>query len=302
MKKFASLDIGSNSIILCVAEKDEYGNLNYVLDHSEITRLGEGLHKSGYLNKDAMQRSYNVIVKYLSEAKSYGISDIAAVGTMALRNAKNSEEFLSFVKLNTGLSIEIISGEEEARLAYIAIKKGLLEREGGKVIFDTGGGSTEIIQGTENEILKMFSFNIGAVKLTELYLTDSPVSERIIKIVEEKISDEFGNKLEGLTSGVLIGIGGTVTNLASIKLNMKNYDSRRVHNSIITEKDIKHQIELFSTKTIEERRLITGLQPKRADVILAGALIIKMIMQKLNANSFIVSDMGIRHGIILDRF
>jgi exopolyphosphatase/guanosine-5'-triphosphate,3'-diphosphate pyrophosphatase len=302
MKKFASLDIGSNSIILCIAEKDEFGNLQYLLDHSEITRLGEGLHLTGFLNNDAMERSYRVIKKFLSEAKSYGISDVAAVGTMALRNANNSKEFLSFIKLKTGLNIEIISGEEEARLSFIAVKKGLPESEGGKVVFDTGGGSTEIIQGTKNEILNKFSLNIGAVKLTELYLTDSPVSERIIKIVEEKISDEFGNKLEGLTSNVLIGTGGTVTNLASIKLKLKDYDSRQVHNSIVTEKDIKNQIELFSTKTIEERKLITGLQPKRADVILAGALIIKTIMQKLKTNSFIVSNMGIRHGLIFDRF
>ena len=301
IKTYATIDIGSNSILLYIAEKDTKGNLNRILDKSEITRLGKNLNKTGFLSKDSVETSLIVLKEYRNICSEYDVSEIASVGTMALRTAKNSNEFIEHVNKETGISIEIISGEEEARLSYLAVKSGIGINDK-TIIFDIGGGSTEFIYCDDTGIRNRFSINIGAVRFTENLLKSDPVKPDELRFAGELINKEISiiNFEKGIKS--LIGSGGTVTNLAAVKHKMINYDPDVVQGTEINLDELQIQISEFFRKTIEERMKIPGLEPKRADVILAGALIIKCIMKNTCLDKFIVSDYGVRHGLMFDRF
>lgn len=300
-KKYATIDTGSNSILLYIAFIDEQGSFRRIIDKSEITRLGKDLHKTGILSEDSTMKSLEVFKEYRKICDENGVPEIASVGTMALRMAKNSNEFIEKVTEETGISIEIISGEEEARLSYLAVKSGIGIKNK-TIIFDIGGGSTEFIYCDETGIKNRFSANIGAVRFTEDLLKSDPVKPDELKSAGELINKEISviNFEKGIKS--LIGSGGTVTHLAAVRHKMINYLPDIIQGTVITLDELKTQITEFSRKTIEERMKIPGLEPKRADVILAGALIIKSILMHSGMNSFTVSDYGVRHGLMFDRF
>jgi exopolyphosphatase/guanosine-5'-triphosphate,3'-diphosphate pyrophosphatase len=300
-KKYATIDIGSNSILLYIAEKNSDGKFKSVINLSEITRLGNNLHNTGVLNNNAMKKSLEVIKNYKKICDENNVSAIAAVGTMALRTALNSNEFTGQAEKETGIKIEIISGEEEARLSYIALKEGIgIARE--SLAFDIGGGSTEFIYADSFAIKKRFSVNIGVIKFTESYLKSNPPTNDEILDAETSINKEISSLNLNKNIQILAGMGGTVTNLAAVKHKMLSYNPDIIQGSIITMDELQYQINDFSTKTIEERKNIPGLEPKRADVILAGALIIKSILINSGQNSFTVSDFGIRHGLMFGKF
>ena len=300
-KKYATIDIGSNSILLYIAEKNSNGKFKSVINLSEITRLGNNLHNTGILNNVAIQKSLEVIKNYKKICDENNVSEIAAVGTMALRTALNSNEFTKQAENETGIKIEIITGEEEARLSYIALKEGIgIARE--SLAFDIGGGSTEFIYADSFSIKKRFSINIGAIKFTESYLKSNPPTNEEILDAETSINQEISSLNLNKNIQILAGMGGTVTNLAAVKHEMLSYNPDIIQGSIITMEELQNQIRNFSSKTLEERKNIPGLEPKRADVILAGALIIKSILINSGKDSFIVSDFGIRHGLMFDKF
>lgn len=300
-KKYATIDIGSNSILLYIAEKESSGKFKSIINLCEITRLGKNLQITGILEKDAIQKSLEVLRNYKKICNENNVSEIAAAGTMALRTASNSDEFTEQAERETGIKIEIITGEEEARLSYIALKEGI-GITGESLAFDIGGGSTEFIYADSSGIKKRFSVNIGVIKFTENYLKSDPVTEKEILRAENSINNEISSLNLNRNFKILTGMGGTVTNIASVKHKMLNYDPDIIQGSIITMEDLLNQIKDFSSKTIEERKKIPGLEPKRADVIITGALIIKCILLNSGRDSFIVSDFGIRHGLMYDKF
>ena len=300
-KKYATIDVGSNSILLYIAEKESSRKFKSIINLSEITRLGKNLQITGILEKDAIQKSLEVLRNYKKICNENNVSEIAAAGTMALRTASNSDEFTGQAERETGIKIEIITGEEEARLSYIALKEGI-GITGESLAFDIGGGSTEFIYADSSGIKKRFSVNIGVIKFTENYLKSDPVTEKEILRAENSINNEISSLNLNRNFKILTGMGGTVTNIASVKHKMLNYDPDIIQGSIITMEDLLNQIKDFSSKTIEERKKIPGLEPKRADVIITGALIIKYILLNFGRDSFIVSDFGIRHGLMYDKF
>jgi exopolyphosphatase/guanosine-5'-triphosphate,3'-diphosphate pyrophosphatase len=286
---------------LYIAEKNSNGKFKSVINLSEITRLGNNLHNTGILNNVAIQKSLEVIKNYKKICDENNVSEIAAVGTMALRTALNSNEFTKQAENETGIKIEIITGEEEARLSYIALKEGIgIARE--SLAFDIGGGSTEFIYADSFSIKKRFSINIGAIKFTESYLKSNPPTNEEILDAETSINQEISSLNLNKNIQILAGMGGTVTNLAAVKHEMLSYNPDIIQGSVITMEDLQNQIRDFSSTTLEERKNIPGLEPKRADVILAGALIIKSILINSGKDSFIVSDFGIRHGLMFDKF
>lgn len=300
-KKYATIDAGSNSILLLIAFFDEKGSFRRILDKSEITRLGKNLNKTGMLSEDSTLKSLEVLKKYRKICDETGVSEIASVGTMALRTAKNSNEFIQKVYTETGINIEIINGEEEAKLSYLAVRAGIgIINE--TIIFDVGGGSAEFIYCDENGIKNRFSINTGAVRFTEDFLKSDPVKPDELQSAGELISKEISVLISGRSIKSLIGSGGTVTNLTAVKYKMKKYNPDVVQGTVITLDELQTLISEFSGKTIEERKKIPGLEPKRADIILAGALIIKSILMHSGMNSFTVSDYGVRHGLMFDRF
>lgn len=302
MSRKAIIDIGSNSIKFFVGELAADRTITTVLDTNDIARLGEGLDKTGLISPEAMERNVAAVAAFRAKAEELGADQVVAVGTMALRNAKNSGEFVEKVKAACGVEVQIIPGEEEARLSYLAILSGLPLQGGDLVVFDTGGGSTEFIFGHGTEVTKRFSVNLGAVRITENYLKSDPVTPDEVKAALAQIDKEFAEAgVEG-SPAQLVGMGGTVTSMGAVKHKMAKYDPDVIQGSALTRGDIKAQIDEYSAKTIEERRSITGLQPKRADVILAGACILDVITRRLGVDQLTISDRGLRHGLAYDLF
>ncbi len=302
MAKYAVIDVGTNSTKFHVAEKDTEGKWSVVSDEVNISRLGEGLQATGNISPEAMERNVTAVSEMAEKARELGVSDIVAVGTMCLRTAKNAQEFVTRVKDACNVTVEVIPGEEEARLAYLAVKSGIGLQEGRLVIFDTGGGSSEFIFGKGDQIEKRFSLNVGAVRYTENILCSDPVTQEEVDHTVAEIEKGFSDLQFEANVDALVGMGGTVTNLSAIKHQLAKYDPDVIQGSVLELTEIERQIKLYQSKTIAGRREIVGLQPKRADVILAGTLIVNVIMKKARVDSFTVSDRGLRHGLIVDRF
>jgi exopolyphosphatase/guanosine-5'-triphosphate,3'-diphosphate pyrophosphatase len=221
---------------------------------------------------------------------------------MGMRTARNSQQFIDEAEQRCGVRIETIPGQEEGRLAYLAVKEGLGLAEGTLAIFDTGGGSTQFTFGRGSNVEEQFSLNVGAVRFTEKYGLTGAISEEQLHVVIDAIASEL-TRIDGRPSpGVLVGMGGAITNIAAVKHQLAKYDPDVIQGSVIERSEVERQIGLYRSKSLEERRAVVGLQPKRADVILAGACIIKIVMYKLGRDRLSVSDRGLRHGLLIDRF
>lgn len=302
MSRKAIIDVGSNSIKFFVGELKADGTIETVMDTNDIARLGEGLNDTGRICPEAMERNRDAIVRFNEKAKELGADEIICVGTMALRTAKNSADFVAMVKDACGVEVQVIPGEEEARLSYLAVLSALPMPDGDLVIFDTGGGSTEFVFGRGKEIIKRFSVNLGAVRITENYLHDDPVTKADVRAAINEIDRVFAEHGVDGTVAELVGMGGTVTSMGAVKFKMEKYNPDIIQGAKLELDEVENQIEMYSKKTIEERKAIPGLQPKRADVILAGACILTVIMNRLKVKELTISDRGLRHGLAYDLF
>lgn len=302
MKRVGIIDIGSNSIKFFVGEKCEDGTIKTIIDKNDIARLGEGLRETGRISDEALERNAQSVAAFAAEAKENGADMIVSVGTMALRSAANGADFVARVKELCGVEVQIIPGEEEARLSYLAILSGMPVPDGDLVIFDTGGGSTEFIFGKGTELVNRFSVNLGAIRITEKFFSDDPVAAGSVEAAVKEIDDEFAAAGVAGTPVKLVGMGGTVTSMGAVKHKMVKYDPNVIQGSTLTKADIEEQIAEYSKRTIEQRRELPGLQPKRADVILAGACILKDITERLGVDELTISDRGLRHGLAFDLF
>ncbi len=299
---YATIDVGSNSVLLHIAAKNEQGYWEPVMDKVEVTRLGEELQATGFLKHGAMSRTARALKSFMALINKQGVAQVAAVGTMCLRVAKNAGDFLQQIKDECGLTIEVISGEEEARLSYLAVKSGIGLSEGRLVIFNVGGGSTEFIFAKGEYIERKFSINIGATGLTEKYLISNPVTEEELATMLNAIRTTFAKFETDGNVDTLIGIGGTMTTMGAVLHKLSVYDPDVIQGCVMRLAEVERQLELYRSKTIKERKAIVGLQPGRADVILAGVGIVWMVLKKFGADVVTISDRGVRHGLLVDRF
>jgi exopolyphosphatase/guanosine-5'-triphosphate,3'-diphosphate pyrophosphatase len=300
--RYAVIDVGTNSVKFHIGERSSDGKWRAVVDRAEVTRLGEGLDQTGELGETPMQRTIDAIADMTEEATQNEVAGIAAVGTAGLRAAHNSAALVAAVLERCGVEIEIISADEEARLAYLAATSALDLGDGSLVVFDTGGGSSQFTFGRGEHVEERFSLEVGAVRIAERFVLGGTVTD--VKLAEalESVSAELG-RLDGRpTPDALVGMGGAVTNLAAVKLELGSYDPDLVQGTTLDLPEIDRQIKLYRTSTVEERRRIVGLQPKRAEVILAGACIVRTVLAKLGCRSLAVSDRGLRHGLLVERF
>ncbi len=302
MPRYAVIDVGTNSVKFNISERREEGRWRTVVDRAEITRLGEGLDKTGDISREAMARTVSAIAAMATEARDNRVTAIAAVGTMGMRTARNSEQFIEAVQQSCGVRIEVISGDEEGRLAYVAVQSGLGLAEGSLAIFDSGGGSTQFTFGRGSVVEERFSVNVGAVRYTEQYGLSGVVASQQLHAALDAIGADLARLGTGRSPDVLVGMGGTVTNIAAVQHGLAQYDADIVQGSVIERTEIERQIALYRSRSLDDRRMIIGLQPKRADVILAGACIVKAVMDKLRKDKVSVSDRGLRHGLLIDRF
>ena len=302
MPRYAVIDIGTNSVKFNISERRDDGTWLTIVDRAEITRLGEGLEKTGDIGSDAMERTVSAICAMVEEARKTDVAKIAAVGTMGMRTAHNSQQFIDAVEQRCGVKIEVISGDEEGRLAYIAVKSGLGLAEGSLAIFDTGGGSSQFTFGHGAVVQERFSVNVGAVRYTEKYGLSGVVSSDQLQGALSAIAADLKRLDSRASPDALVGMGGAITNIAAVKHSLAKYDPNVIQGSVIDRTEVVRQIELYRSKSLDDRRTIIGLQPKRADVILAGVCIVKTVMDKLQKDTLSVSDRGLRHGLLIDRF
>ena len=292
------IDIGSNSIKMRSGFHDGK-KINVIHDETEVVRLGHEVSKTGYLNKNNMLNALKVLSRMINTAKNFN-SEIFIFGTMALRTAKNSGEFLKLIYDSTGYEIKILSGHEEAKYSYLGAIDGIKHDEN-TLIFDTGGGSTELVN-----LKNIISVPVGAVILTERFFYDNnkPVDENLLnnacEFVRNILNDNNGNNINNfVTSGNIIGVGGGVVAMASVKTGCEIFNPIKLQGIELNIKDIIKQVKLYSSLNLNDRQKIVGLPPSRADVILGSACIVLELMKILKSEKFNVSINGLRHGILL---
>jgi exopolyphosphatase / guanosine-5'-triphosphate,3'-diphosphate pyrophosphatase len=299
--RVASIDIGTNTILLLIAEASK-GKLNPLVDMETIARLGEGVQKKGILSQEAMIRGFQTLSQYMQRCRSMGVERVFAVGTSALRDASNAYDFLRMIEQQLALTIDIISGEEEALFSFLAVVRDLGGSDNSPIlVVDVGGGSTEFILGKGNRVCGWVSLPLGAVRLTEQFLFSDPVREEEWQRMEMAIRERLSQIPRAGEPVTMIAVGGTATTLASVEQGLNNFIVEKIHHFHLTREALKHQLHLYRSKTIEERKNIPGLAPARADVIPAGAAIISMAMEALQCPSVLVSCHGVRYGVLYKR-
>ncbi len=300
--RYAVIDVGTNSVKFHIGERDRGGKWRAVVDRAEMTRLGEGLEQHNLIGDAALERTTAAIAGMVDEAKRHEVLATAAVGTAGLRIASNRDAVLASIEARTGLRIEVISGDEEGRLAYVAATSGLGLSAGSLVVFDTGGGSSQFTFGHDSSVDERFSVNVGAVRYTERYKLDGVVSAVVLHEAMAAIAADL-SRIDGRpVPAALVAMGGAVTNITAVKHSLASYDPAIVQGTVLDRAEIDRQIELYRSRDADGRRTIVGLQPKRAEVILAGACIVRTVMEKLGKQTLTVSDRGLRHGVLAERF
>ena len=296
-KRVASIDIGTNTVLLLIAEVDN-GRIKPLFEMETVVRLGENLQKSGVIAPQAINRGLQTLAQYLERCQAWEVQKLFAVGTSALREAKNSEVFLTLAKEKLNFSIEVISGEEEAQLSFLAVAKDLRDTGSPVLVVDVGGGSTEFILGRGDQIIQWISLPLGSVRFTEEFLHSDPVPQEEWNRMERKIRESLVNIPSAREQLTMVAVGGTATTLASVAQGLEDFIAERIHHFVLGKEALKNQLLLYRTKTIEERKKITGLPMARADVILAGGAILYLAMEEVNSPSVLISCHGVRYGLI----
>lgn len=301
--RLATIDLGTNTFLLLVADVTDRG-LTPIYQASEIVRLGEQVDARKRLAESAMQRGLACLARFKEYAIAQGAEKIVLTGTSALRDAENADAFVAAVWKNLGLRVTIIPGHEEAAYSYAGAVSNKGHLPAPILMLDIGGGSTEYCLGDHQALKQNLSVDIGSVRLTEKYLRHDPVREEEIAAAREKIRSELKKKLSHWTMDfrTLLGVAGTVTTLAAMHFRVEPYDAQKIDGSILRQDHIHAQIEMLAPLRIEERKGLIGLEPGRADVILAGALILEQSVMFFGRDELVVSDRGLRYGIARNYF
>jgi len=306
-RRFAAIDVGTNTVLLLVAERRGAG-FAPLAERAEITRLGRGVDRSGRLDPAAIRETVEVLSRYAAEARSLGAEGIACVATSAVRDASNGEEFFSEAERAAGVRPEVISGEEEARLVYQSAWRdfGAPDRAAAALaVLDVGGGSTEFTWGRGPEPEERTSLRIGAVRLTERVAPRDPVPpedlERLRAAAREAVADLPASRPR-LGGSRLVAVAGTVTTLAAVEQALPAYDAGAVHGSTLALGALERLLARLAALPLSERARLPGMEPKRADVIVAGCVLVLEAMRATGFDRLTVSDRGVRWGLLHDRF
>lgn len=336
-KSLAAIDIGTNTFRLLIAEvlrdahkKNNY-NINEICSERIITRLGEGIHESGLIKKEAITKGITVLKKFSDTISRRNVYKTSVIATSALREAKNRDEFLKKAKEATGLDIEIISGEEEARKTSLGMLLGITIPKTA-LMADIGGGSTELIFIRQRKPELVHSLNLGVVYLADKYMKNDPPLKKDLGQMGRHISREIGTivkpfsklitqnshlgespevtKLPGLVptlrdgagKTVFVGTAGTVTTLSAISQHLTKFEHNKIHNSKLTIEEIRNIFSKISTITAKERVKYHPFEPERLDIIVPGTIILLKILETFGFKEVIVSNYGLREGILLELY
>jgi|SRR6056297_1788262 len=299
MKK-AIIEMGTNSTRLLIAEKS--GSKINVIDKALITtRLGEGVDSNKLLNKEAIKRGLHAIDSFQRKIDKHDVQSVKIIGTSALRDVNNSQELIQRIKDAFGYELKIITGKKEAVLTYKGVSQDL--DLSNYIIIDIGGGSTEIICQDNQQELKTFSINIGAVRLADRFIKNKKgtLSKSVIEKISIYVNNEFKKCLD-IKPGTnnLIGVGGTITSAASIMLKLKDYEPDAIHNYTLKYSDINRILNILRKLELNKRKKVKGLNPHRADIILPGLIILIEVMKCLRTLHLRVSEHDILYGLLVD--
>jgi exopolyphosphatase/guanosine-5'-triphosphate,3'-diphosphate pyrophosphatase len=296
----AALDVGTNSVLMLVARAAMDGTVTPLADLAEVTRLGRGVERTGSLDLESSARTLATLERFIGVARDLGAERIVTAATSALRDARDGAAFIEKLQRSAGVTLQIISGELEAQLNYLAAARDpKTGAEHPLLIVDIGGGSTELIASQPGAPLRVASLQIGSVRLTERLIKHDPPSAQERKQVEEAIEREIAALgWQDFKPRRLVGVAGTVTTICALALGLAQYDSGRVHGAWLERAQVDAVTErLFSLTTAERRRLPTMLAG-RADVICAGAVILSRTIARFDQAGVIVSDRGVRWGLL----
>lgn len=298
--RYAAIDVGSHSVLLLVADVDEEGRLTRVAEGVRNTRLSERYYVGHRLIRTARERTSEAIIDFTRIARRAGAEGIAAVGTSVLRDAANSGEFRMQVRQECGLPIEVITGEQEAELAYQGNlhDRKLPPTDGERVVVDIGGGSTEIVRGLGQTLLSRESFPLGAVRLSERFIRTDPPSIAECDAADTVIEEALAHLQPLAPRALLLGSGGTVVSLAAVAKAAGLISTPEIHGAVLQHSTVAELVDLFRTLPLKFRKRVPGLEADRADVILAGAMILHQLMASIAATTIVVTSNGVRHGCI----
>jgi exopolyphosphatase/guanosine-5'-triphosphate,3'-diphosphate pyrophosphatase len=302
MQKIGIIDLGSNTTRLIVMAY-EPGHCFKLLDEvSEAARLAEGVGDSRRLQSEPIRRAVEALRMFESFCRSTGVEQIIAVGTSAIREAVNQEEFWHALRSATPLDLQIISASEEAYYGYVGAVNALALRDG--FVFDTGGGSTQVVAVRDQQLRRSFSVQAGVLRFSERYVNSDPINKRDLRNLRAGAKAAFA-ELDWFSADqglLLAGMGGTVRTLARMDMKQRTYPLDRVHGYLLTRTAINTIIELLIPRNHRERAAVPGLKEDRADVTLAGAVIIDALMEQSGFNELCVSGQGVREGLFYAHF
>ncbi len=302
-RRFAGIDIGTLTCRLLIADLVPGQPLQEVRSHRRILRLGEGVDQTKRLGPAAMDRVIHCLQEWRKVITSYHVEAIVVVATSAVRDASNRDEFLVHIKREAGFDVQVISGEEEARRTLLGIRSGLPGGVTDILALDIGGGSTEFILDRPGVKPIVRSINIGVVRLCERVLHHDPPTAEELQQAREWMTRETKAAVAAMADyrqATFVGTAGTVTSLAAMAQKLSTYEPARIHNYVLrleTIRELEHQL---LSRTKAERVGLPGLEENREEVIAAGAIIIRTIMDALGLRECLVSDRGLREGVLIN--
>ncbi len=296
----ASIDLGTNTCLMLLA-KVESGQIKKVMgDYARIIRLGEGVDKTRSLQPKAMERTLTCLAEYKEIISEAGISpgDVVCVATSQARDASNGVVFFDKVESDYGFRFTVLSGKDEARLSFLgSLLPGMAPSN--YTVVDIGGGSTEFVAAEEDR-----SVDLGSVRFTERYLKSDPVADEEYVVCLDKIDNKLDELVDWRNSipadMQMLAVAGTATTLASWHLEQDVFDAAKVEKVQLSKENLQQMVADLKSMTVAERREQVGIEPKRADVLLAGAMIMWRTMEKLRFPNCSISSRGLRYGVLMD--
>jgi exopolyphosphatase/guanosine-5'-triphosphate,3'-diphosphate pyrophosphatase len=297
----ASIDIGTNTILMLIADVGQDGVISVVRDEHFIARLGKGVDEHGIIQKDTFERVRGILIQLKTIAVSNKVQNIFTCGTSALRDAANRHEFIDYIKNEVGFEIQILSGREEAEMTYLGAISGVARQSFGSkyAVLDIGGGSTELVVGIDDKVVSAVSMDIGSVRITERILKTSPPTAKAIDESIQFIGENLKKVPVFDSNTELIGVAGTLTTLAALDLKLPAFNSSLVQHHTLTTDAIESIFNELKALSLEQIKNYPQINHARADILLAGILILIETMKKVNKQNITTSVRGLRYGIMI---
>ena len=299
--RLAVLDLGTHTLLSLIVETRGSG-FSVLHEKERIVGLGKGVAITGAIPDDSLERALLALREAVPALRTHKVDKVLFTATAVLRDAGNAAEVKARLEREAGLPVTVLSGDEEARLSYLACVRTFPNLKNLTGI-DIGGGSVEFIEGEEGRIRKLVSLPLGVVKITERFLTGFPAKEKEMAALDAHLHSTLSKALTGYRKGrgaVLVGVAGTFTTAAAMELRMAEYDASRITGFALTRARVEAWLEKTARMDIEAQKKIPGLHPKRAGYIVAGFALMRAVYNAFDTDAIVISDAGLRYGVLYD--